>query len=213
MSVLNKTNLCGILVISVISCSVHAGNAALEARNSDSSKSVTDDSSNAVLIAVPLPSWMRAKMDSAMRMYPHIVEPEPLRFGCIRGTAYSCRGDSRVQFADIHLTLMPDSLDPESDEIGDMRIYREEGRTVRHTIADSMGVFRFDSLHCDFYQVEVSTDRLAKPYLPICGYAAIDFVRVAPDSISLTDIKQVDRMFAVVYSAQKWVPKFEAMRK
>jgi hypothetical protein len=209
----NKTNLCGIIVISVISCSVRAGNAGLKAQDSDASKSETVDSSKGEFTTVSLPSWILTTMDSAKWAHPCIVEPEPLRFGSIRGTVYSCRDHSRVPFADIHLTLMPDSLDPESDEIGDMTIYREEGRTIRHTIADSMGVFRFDSLHCDFYQVEVGADRLAKPYLPICGFAAIDFVRVAPDSISLTDIRQVDRMLAVVYSAQKWEPKFEAMEK
>jgi len=136
------------------------------------------------------------------------AEPKSAKFGSIRGKAFSCRNDSPIPFARIILYAMPDSLDPESEHHGEMRLYTEEG-SLRSTNADSMGVFRIDNLPCDYYQIVVWGEKPSILGMPVCGTSAIDFVRVASDSISLVDIRQINQIIQVTHWARKWEPHYD----
>jgi hypothetical protein len=131
-------------------------------------------------------------------------------YGVIEGMAKDCFGDV-LPNATLHLNRMPDSIDPKSPIVREMVFFERAGLSsdVR---ADSVGYFVFSPVDPGMYQVVLDGafgDAFGEGR---CGAKGVDFVRVAADSASIVNVRQIIAALTVIHQAAHWIPLFRPLR-
>ena len=146
---------------------------------------------------------------------------EDMAFGAIEGTVLGC--DRQLLYdCRVDINAMPDSMVAELYHGGTRHPYNAEyfKNTEYHnsTRTDTVGYFRFDDLPIGYYQIWFWFDlrlsiRDSCERYQLSGrfYPQVDFVRVAPDSTSITRLSaQGDPL---VKFAAIWFPEYKSSTK
>jgi hypothetical protein len=163
--------------------------------------------------------WCACGKDSAPEVKQELDEVPVARTGAIRGTILGCDGEL-LRDARVDINSMPDSMVDAWFNSTPRYVYPAtyfDNAFYHDTLrTDSLGRFRFDNLSPGYYQIWFHFDlRLVKrdscDRFQLGGFLnhQADFVRVAPDSISVVGLS-AEAEFGVQF-ARDWFPEYEPL--
>ena len=144
------------------------------------------------------------------------------RFGQVRGTVKGCRPGEMIRGALVEINSMPDSLVADWLSPGPKTMrgawhfdYTDYHDTVR---TDSAGAFLLEGIPPGYYQLWLVVDlrwirRDSCEQLAQAVKQQVDFVRVAPDTVSVVDgrLGLIADLVDVQFAAY-WYPEYEPIR-
>ena len=148
-------------------------------------------------------------------------DTDRLGYGTISGTILGCDGEL-LRDCRVDINAMPENLVTRWLTVSPRSVYKAvyfEDATYHDTVrTNSAGRFRFENLPTGYYQIWFwfdlrlyQRDSCNRYQLAGSYYPQVDFVRVAPDSVSFTQLSaQGDPS---VKFAREWLPEFESVEE